>query len=682
VSAIPDRVLALRGWTREAVERLGLGYERERVTFPVRDGSGELLGFVRYSPNGGVPKMRADTGTTRELFPPPETIDLEEGDGWLWLVEGEPDCVLAWSLGLAAVAVPGAAIWRAEWAQRFTRRRVAVCFDVDEAGREGAARAAADLAAAGIDARLVDLTPFADAREGFDLTDFAAKADGIDTRAEARRLLVRIAEDAPLAVPAGEERVVAPERIVPPPSNPLAVARMFRDECFADADRDGLLRHFRGSFYAWSGSCWPEAEERRVRADLYRWLGPAHYIKATKNESGELAPFEPTRRKVADIAEALEAITHLDASVVAPAWIDAGRGWSEQTPRPNAHEIVAMANGLLHLPTRTLLPHTPAFFTQHSLPFAFNPSAGEPKRWLRFLRELWDDDRESIDTLAETCGYILSPDTSQQKILMIVGPRRSGKGTIARVFTGLLGAHNVAGPTLAGLTSNFGLSPLIDKPLAIVSDARLGSRVDGLVAVERLLSISGEDAITVDRKYRDPWTGQLPTRFLILTNELPRFTDSSGALASRFVLLTLTRSFYGREDPVLTEALLAEAPGIFNWALAGRDRLLRRGHFLQPESAREALRHLEDLSSPVGAFVRDRCELGPAYEVDKDVLYAAWRAWCSEEGRERPGTKAMFFRDLRAAVPGVRPSRPREGELRRNVVLGVRVSQTNSGGNP
>ena len=58
-----------------------------------------------------------------------------------------------------------------------------------------------------------------------------------------------------------------------------------------------------------------------------------------------------------------------------------------------------------------------------------------------------------------------------------------------------------------------------------------------MIAVERLLSISGEDSITVDRKYRAPWTGRLPTRFLILTNELPRFADSSGALASRFVLL-------------------------------------------------------------------------------------------------------------------------------------------------
>ena len=203
---VPDAVLELRGWTREAVERLGLGWDdrEQRVTIPERDGSGELLGHVRYSPNGREPKMRADAGVTRGLFPPPETIGEDEGDGWMWLLEGPPDGVRAWSLGLVAVAVPSAGIWRQEWAARFTGWKVAVCFDADEAGRAGAARAASDLVAAGIDARLVDLTPVAD-HDGFDLTDFTEKARTGEERAAMRQVLVDMAATAPLAPAAGEE---------------------------------------------------------------------------------------------------------------------------------------------------------------------------------------------------------------------------------------------------------------------------------------------------------------------------------------------------------------------------------------------------------------------------------------------------------------------------------------------
>jgi putative DNA primase/helicase len=461
--------------------------------------------------------------------------------------------------------------------------------------------------------------------------------------------------------------------IVPAPGDPMAVARMFLAE-YNGGEAISRLRHHRGEFYAWDGRCWPPAEERRLRSDLYRWLESAVYWKTPtrRNADPELVAFAPDRRKVANVVEALQAVCHLDASVEAPAWLDhAGQGWSRDSAMPNADEIVVLANGVLHLPTRTLRPHSPSLFIHHGLPFEYDPTAPQPTRWLAFMDELWGDDTDSIDTLAEGMGYVLSGDTSLQKLLMVVGPKRSGKGTIGRVLTGLLGVHNTAAPTLASLTTNFGLAPLVGRPLAVISDARLGTRADGMVAVERLLSISGEDLLTVDRKFRDPWTGRLPTRFLILTNELPRFSDSSGALASRFMLITLRRSFYGREDPLLTETLLAEASGIFNWALEGLDRLRERGHFVQPESAREALRHLEDMSSPVGAFVRDRCEVGPAKEVDKDALFAAWKDWCEQEGRERAGTKAVFTRDLRAAVPGVTPARPRDGDQRRHVLLGI-----------
>jgi putative DNA primase/helicase len=467
----------------------------------------------------------------------------------------------------------------------------------------------------------------------------------------------------------GEENAV-----VPSPNDPMAVARKFVVERHTGEGGELLLRHHRNSFHRYVGDHYPEDDERRVQSDLWHWLESAAYWKVGKDGSSELVPFQPNKYKIANVLEALKAIGHIAEAVQPPVWLEGSR------TRPiNVGEIVPVRNGILIFSTRKLYAHTPTLFEQHVLPFDYEPDAAAPARWLTFLDELWGDDEESQKALAEWFGYVLSSDTSQQKMYLLVGPKRSGKGTIARVLTGLLGPHNTAAPTLAALTQNFGLQPLIGKPLAVVSDARLGSRANNEIAVERLLSISGEDTLTIDRKYRDPWTGRLPTRFMILTNELPKFSDSSGALASRFVMSILTRSFYGEENPRLTAELLEEASGIFNWALEGLDRLRERGYFLIPESAREAQHHLEDLASPVGAFVRDMCEVGPAYEVDKDVLWEAWKDWCSEEGRDRPGTKAVFARDLRAAVPGLTPVRPREGENRTHSFRGLQLRQQSDG---
>ena len=85
---------------------------------------------------------------------------------------------------------------------------------------------------------------------------------------------------------------------------------------------------------------------------------------------------------------------------------------------------------------------------------------------------------------------------------------------------------------------------------------------------------------------------------------------------------------------------------------------------------------LQDLASPVAAFVRDRCVRGPGHEVAIDVLYAAWKTWAEDNGHVK-STKQVFGRDLRAALPGLRVARPGgHDELERaRVYVGVALRE-------
>ena len=322
-------------------------------------------------------------------------------------------------------------------------------------------------------------------------------------------------------------------------------------------------------------------------------------------------PFAPTRRKIDDVLDALRAIVLVDSAIDPPTWID------DQYAPAGHRDRSRWRTGCCTSPTRKLLPHTPTFFSHHALPFPFLPDAAQPDRWMQFLNELWPDDPSSIACAAGSLRLHPQRRHAAAEDLPVLRPEARRQRDNRTNPDGLLGAHHVAAPTLASLSTNFGLQPLVGKPLALVSDARLSSKADSKIVVERLLSVSGEDSLTIDRKYRDPWTGRLPARFVILTNELPRLTDSSGALASRFILFVLTKSFYGSENPALTDELLDEAPGIFNWALVGLDRLTARGFFLMPESGRDAVQQLEDLSSPVSAFIRDRCKVGARWPLSR-----------------------------------------------------------------
>jgi putative DNA primase/helicase len=446
------------------------------------------------------------------------------------------------------------------------------------------------------------------------------------------------------------------------PRAPYDIARLFQ------AQRAAPTLHHRGCFYEWDGSSWPEAGEDKLRAQLYAFLDGCQ-CKVKVKEEDEFRSVKPNAAMVAGVLDALRAAAHLDATIEPPAWLDGVVG----SP---AHEVVACANGLLHLPTLRMLPHTRSFFNLNALDYAYDPKAPPPLQWLAFLKQVWPDDPEAIATLQQVFGYLLTSDTSQQKSFLIVGPKRSGKGTIARVLSRLVGPHNFAAPTLASLSERFGLASLIGKSLAFISDARLSGRADQQVIVERLLSITGEDGQTIDRKYNPtPWTGKLPTRFAILTNELPKLGDSSGALSSRFIMLQMTNSFYGREDRGLTGKLLTELPGILNWALEGWAELRRVGHFNQPSSAQQAMQQLEDLSSPIGAFLRERCELGSFFDENVNDVFNAWMEWCTSQHRDHPGTVQTFGRDLSAAAPGVKTMKkgPRGEQVR--VYQGFRLKR-------
>jgi putative DNA primase/helicase len=456
--------------------------------------------------------------------------------------------------------------------------------------------------------------------------------------------------------------------------DPHRLARIFiESECLHP---DGItIRFYRDSFLKWDGLKYKDISTKQVNSCLNK-SAKSEFIKRNRiairmwiergktNDKGKKceAPdaIKVTTRLIGDVSQALTSFTLLDSQFDAPAWIG---GDSKFDPI----DIIPCKNGLVHIPSFIsgidfMTPMTPRFFGTYALSYDFDPNASDPVEWLAFLKSIWPDDQDSIDTLQEWFGYCLTADTRQQKILGLIGPKRAGKDTIARVLRAMIGSENVVGPTMASVATNFGLAPWIDKPLAIISDARLSGRTDAAIVVERLLTVSGEGTLSIDRKYTTSWNGKLPTRIMIISNELPRLADSSGALASRLIILKLLKSFYGSEDVELFVRLSRELPGILLWAIRGWQRLQDRGFFVQPKSGRELVEELEDLSSPIGVFFRDRCIRKEGVEIEISELYRFWKYWCDDNGRKEHGDIQSFGRNMSALLPDLKIVKRRVGK--------------------
>lgn len=482
--------------------------------------------------------------------------------------------------------------------------------------------------------------------------------------------------------------------LFPSPEKPAAVARQLMESWVYDGYK--TLRYWQGAWMKWDGPQYSETSKDFIKAAVWGALEFAQY-SVTKGGEEELRDWNPNRNRVGDVIDAMQAATFLPEATKTPSWLpssaldrgegDPGPGMDRVEsgvfpqvdrvgpvgPGENNKSIpVAFENGLLDVESRELAPLTPRFFNRASVPFKFDPEARQPAEWLKFLDSIWPNDPEAITTLQDWFGYVLSGRTDLQKALFVVGQKRSGKGTIARVLSALLGEANVASTTTSALATDFGLASLMDKSLAVMPDIRTGHDKAEIV-MERLLSITGEDTVLVKRKYLTDWMGRIPARFMLMSNDLLPFRDPSGALNSRLVTLTLTRSFLGEEDTALEGRLRNELPGILNWSLEGLDRLTARGRLVVPASSATATQAMAASSSPIQEFLEERCVLRPGLTVPKSALFEEWKDWCDKEGH-MPGSAANLGKLLFSAAPAVSDTRPYVNGVKVKLYSGVSLA--------
>ena len=645
------------------------GRRKVQATYDYQDQQGNLLyQVVRYTDKTFSQRRRGKNGRwiykvkdlPRVLYRLPEIISAEPGD-WIFVVEGEKDADNLTKHDLVATTNSGGA---GKWKilsddSALHHRKVVVIPDKDDPGISHTRDVCRRLWDKVSELRSLELPG-----DGKDVTDWL---DAGGTREQ----LLDLVQSAPTweqmdpepDILTGEDTEETEEtfvklgdydpdsgRIVLSPRRTLPTAEGFVRDFYTHPEGRTLVS-YAGMLMAWDRNRYMEIEDQTIKNKLQPWLHKAlryQYIPRTGELS--LVDFESNPGTVNSALESTRTYTHLPMTTMVPTWLIGA------DDLPNPQELLPCRSLNLHIPSSKTYRATPTLFTTNALDFDYDPDAPEPTEWLSFLDALWPEDPESIALLQEWFGYCLTADTSQHKMLLLVGPRRCGKGTIGRVLTKLIGSSNVAGPTTGSLAGTFGLQPLIGKSLAIVSDARFTGQDIGTV-VERLLCISGEDTLTIDRKHKESVTMKLISRFMLLTNELPRLTDASNALAGRFMILEINQSWFGREDLGLLGRLEQELPGILLWALQGWVRLRNQGRFIQPAASQDAISELEDLCSPVSAFVKQRCLVGREHRVYLDDLYTAWQSWCQSEGRNIISTKQTFGRDLLAAVSGIKKHR-------------------------
>jgi P4 family phage/plasmid primase-like protien len=449
--------------------------------------------------------------------------------------------------------------------------------------------------------------------------------------------------------------------LIVPATDHMARARIYRNM------KRPNLRHYRDDYYDHEAGHHAVIHDDTMKADVYSFLDKC-IKEVLRKQKTALVPFAPDKVRVSETCEALKAIGHILPTLEQPHWLDGRAG-------PDPADLICFPNGILNINSNQFTPPDPMLFTPHGVAFDYDPTAPASVEWLNFLDQVFNGEQDQIGSLQEMFGYCVSSDVSQEKVFMLIGEKRSGKDTIRHTLQSLLSATAICGPTLDSMATNFGMSQLIGKQLAVVGDMRLGAKCDKDLLAEHVLKLSGRGLFSIDRKHRSHWTGSLGCKLLLISNEMPKLKDASGALASRMITFQTRASFYGREDRHLFDnKIRPELPAILLWALEGLRRMRLRGPLAEPACSVEMRDELAREGSPIMAFVQECLTLDPAASVDKNIMYSTYLDFAHENGLQ-PAAKSWFYRDLDTATASkVKAQRVRKSGVDVHNILGARIS--------
>lgn len=312
------------------------------------------------------------------------------------------------------------------------------------------------------------------------------------------------------------------------------------------------------------------------------------------------------------------------------------------------NHLINLQNGYYDLLQHRLIPHDRQHFFSMVLPFGYDPKATCPG-WLAFLERIFKSNPEKekiISFLQRAIGYTLTGDTSERAVFLMHGLGANGKTVFVRVLEALFGDY---GASVSSSCFTTAMATNVRNDLARLTGKRFvwasENSSETVLDEEMIKRASGGDTIVCRFLFKEEFEYRPNFKIWWIFNHKPKIKDATDSLWDRFHLVPCEERIpLEEQDKKITDKLITELPGIFNWALAGLKEY-QVGGLLAPEAVKKATKDYrsdEDLLSEFLAewvdIIQQRSFDGTVIDSDIRVpfseLWLAWRIYRKANGEK------------------------------------------------
>lgn len=412
-----------------------------------------------------------------------------------------------------------------------------------------------------------------------------------------------------------------------------------------------ILRKLKGRLFTeYTGAMHPYVEDRYLQ-DGENWLRSLIQYNLNVTE----IPAEP--------AEISAVITILSNStrVVDPGKIELPPAEILKLPKG----WLPVVNGLLDTTSKTLVDFSPDYYYTSTIPRHYIPGA-KSSVFRDFLDIVFGGDSEKdrkILAVYETAAWTLTSDYTIPGFMTWIGTGGEGKGTIADVFTHMLGEANVESIGIKELEGEkYKRAKLAGKRLNLVNES--GDSVPG----EMCKKLTDNSIVTVEIKNGHPFKMRNNAKFLQMTNILPDARDKSRAFFRRNKNLVefpnlledsinvpqIVEFVKRMNDPAELDALFSEVVDDY------LSSLVDRGRFANEPTMEEAAINYERVANPSAAYIKHQASNGLIFvDLEDASIYAKKHnipefAYIKEEktGKSLISLKKIVTKDARKWAQG------------------------------